>query len=40
MKRRLLSIGLTLLLAAVGTVAVLLYVRSADARALAGTARP
>jgi pilus assembly protein CpaB len=36
MKRRLLSIGLTLLLAAVGTVAVLLYVRNADARALAG----
>jgi pilus assembly protein CpaB len=36
MKRRLLTIGLTLLLAAVGTVAVLLYVRNADARALAG----
>lgn len=36
MKRRLLSIVLTLLLAAVGTVAVLLYVRNADARALAG----
>lgn len=36
MKRRLLTIALTLLLAAVGTVAVLLYVRNADARALAG----
>ncbi|GAB2834611.1 Flp pilus assembly protein CpaB [Lentzea nigeriaca] len=36
MKRRLLTLGLTLLLAAVGTVAVLLYVRNADARALAG----
>jgi Flp pilus assembly protein CpaB len=36
MKRRLLTIGLTLLLAAVGTMAVLLYVRNADARALAG----
>jgi pilus assembly protein CpaB len=36
MKRRFLTIGLTLLLAAVGTVAVLLYVRNADARALAG----
>jgi pilus assembly protein CpaB len=36
MKRRLLTIGLTLLLAAVGTISVLLYVRNADARALAG----
>jgi pilus assembly protein CpaB len=36
MKRRLLSIGLTLLLAAVGTIAVLVYVRNADARAMAG----
>ncbi|TWP52390.1 Flp pilus assembly protein CpaB [Lentzea tibetensis] len=36
MRRRLLTIGLTLLLAAVGTTAVLLYVRAADARALAG----
>ncbi|GLZ30132.1 hypothetical protein Lesp02_23220 [Lentzea sp. NBRC 105346] len=36
MKRRMLTIGLTLLLAAVGTVSVLLYVRNADARALEG----
>ncbi len=36
MKRRLLTIGLTLLLAAIGTISVLLYVRNADARALAG----
>jgi pilus assembly protein CpaB len=36
MSRRILMIGATLLLAVIGTVAVLLYVGKADARALAG----